>query len=458
MAMGIIAKFPYGKAPFWLLVTALLSTLTLAMVRRERPRRPDLILVTFTMAHKEAYEKNVAEFERRHGVRVEVQFAHWSSLRSRLQNAILADTDVPDMVEMLEGSLGFFTRGPLQEVGLLDLTSRIEREHLRERMVESRFSLWSARGHVFGLPHDVHPAMLAYRRDLVEELGIDVSQLDTWEKFAEVGRRITRDQDGDGVIDRYMIDLPDAAGHGRLMLMLQRGAQLFDADGQVAFNSPETAEVLEWYVRQLHGPGRTAYDCGWGQPLMKAMTDGVALFYLAPDWRTWGFQKDLPNLSGKMALMPMPRWTPGGRRTGIWGGTGLVITKRSKRKDLAWELAKFLYFDPNAIGARFQETHILPPLKAAWSLPELNQPNPYYSNQRIGRLYADLAPESPPQYTSPVDVVARNKLDEAYTRIVEHYKAHGEQGFGEVIRAELARAEATVKRAAARNAALREAR
>ena len=34
--------------------------------------------------------------------------------------------------------------------------------------------------------------MLAYRRDLVESLGIDVSQLDTWDKFVEAGQRISR--------------------------------------------------------------------------------------------------------------------------------------------------------------------------------------------------------------------------------------------------------------------------
>ncbi len=49
--------------------------------------------------------------------------------------------------------------------------------------------------------------MLAYRKDLLDSLGVDASQLDTWDKFVEVGRRLSKDLNGDGIIDRYMIDL-----------------------------------------------------------------------------------------------------------------------------------------------------------------------------------------------------------------------------------------------------------
>ncbi|HMA96161.1 MAG TPA: extracellular solute-binding protein, partial [Polyangiaceae bacterium] len=235
-----IDRYPYGKAPLALLVIAILSTVLWFMLQRRREGRPDLILVTFTAPHQEAYRKAIPEFEKAHGVKVEVQLAQWESLQTRLQNAMLADTDVPDMVEMLEGSLGFFARGPQKDIGLLDLTARIDEEHLRTRMVESRFSLWSARGRILGLPHDVHPVMLAYRRDLVEQLGIDVNELDTWDKFAAVGRRVTKDVDGDGVIDQYMLDLPIGGNWAMNMLMLQQGVQLFDEQDNPTFATEQT--------------------------------------------------------------------------------------------------------------------------------------------------------------------------------------------------------------------------
>ena len=433
----MIDKFPYGKAPFWLFVAAIVSSVLLLAVSKSASERPDLISVTFTGAHYDAYRQAIPRFEREHHVKVDVELTHWSSLQSRLQNAILANTDVPDLVEMLEGSLGFFTRGPRAEVGLIDLTEKIHSEGIDKRVVASRFSLWTTLGRNYGIPHDVHPVMLAYRRDIVEQLGIDVKDLDTWDKFVQVGRRITKDKDGDGVIDQYMIDLPYGGNWGLILLLLQRGGGLFDEHGNVIFDSEETAQVVEWYLHQTLSKDKIATDCGWAQPQMKAMSDGLALFFITPDWRSKAYESDTPHLADKMALMPMPAWSKGGRRTSVWGGTGLVITKRTKHPELAWELAKFLYFDKQELGQRYRKTNIIPPFKEAWNLPEFSEPNPYYSNQPIGKLYAELAPQTPPTYSAAVDSLARASLDQAYSRVAQYYKANGDVGLMEKIRAEL---------------------
>ena len=96
------------------------------------------------------------------------------------------------------------------------------------------------------------------------------------------------------------------------------------------------------------------------------------------------------------------------------GGTGLVIAQAdAQHPELAWELAEHLYFDPKESGARFLGTNIVPVMKEAWSIPELDAPNPYYSNQPIGRLYADLAPSTPPRYVTALTAVAQQRLNEA---------------------------------------------
>lgn len=453
---GWPARFPFGKAPFWLLVIAMGSMLARFIVQRERPRRPDIALVTFSSAHYDAYRRAIPEFERTHHATVQVQLANWASLQSRLQNAVLAGTDVPDLVEVFEGSLGFFTRGPTADIGLTDLTPRLVRDGLMDRLVASRFSLWSARGRIYAVPHDVHPVMLAYRRDLVEGLGLDVTHLDTWEAFVAAGQRVTRDLDGDGVTDRYMLDLPFTGAWGLVTLLLQDGGALFDAAGRVAFDSPKTAEVITWYLHQTAGPARIAYDAGDGQSLAKSISDGLVLFCVVPDWRSHLLETDLPRLAGKMALMPLPAWRSGERRTSVWGGTGLIMMKQTKNPDLAWELAKFLYFDPADLGRRFLATGIIPVLKNAWNLPEFNQPNPYYSNQPVGRLYAALAGQTPEVHSSPVDALAHAQLNEAFGRIREYYLGHGDttaatrQALDAHIHAELARAAAYVTRMAER--------
>ncbi len=448
---NVAQHFPYGKAPFWLLVTSFVSTLLLVVTRQRPEARPDLVLTTFTSLHSEAYKKAIPEFERAHGVRVSIQLVHQQGLTARLQNALMAGTEVPDLVELLAGSMGYFTSGPLADVGFTDLTERVERERLRDKLVASRLSLWSSRGHVFALPHDVHPLALMYRADLVEALGIDVDKLRTWADFAEMGRVVTRDLDGDGVLDRYALDLPLSGGDALVALLLQRGVGLFDEQGRVTFDDPRAAAVLAWYVRQTRGKDRVATECGWGQPLLKAMSDGLALFYLAPDWRTFMTETDLPHLAGKMKVMPLPAWEPGGRRTSVWGGTGLFITKASQHQELAWELAKFLYLNKPALGARFLATNIIPPFKEAWDLPEFRRPNSYFSGQPLGAVYAALAPSTPDVYGSPFYQLAFDKLGEALLRAGAYYEQHGDEGLERVAETELAAAATYVRRVSERH-------
>ncbi len=454
----MIDKFPYGKAPFWLFVIALASTLLLAFVRGDKAPRADLVMVTFTEAHFKEYQRAIPRFEREHGLRVELQFADWSSLQRRLQNAILAGVEVPDVVELMESSLGYFTRGPRKDFGFLDLTDRVHEEGWDKRMVSSRFALWMARGRIYGIPHDVHPMMLAYRRDIIEKLGIDVQQLDTWDKFVEVGQRVTKDLDGDGTVDRYMLEMPANGDWALRALTLQLGGGMFDAQGHVTFVSDATEKAFLWYLRNSRGPKKIGYDVGWGQSVMKALSDGLVLFFWTPDWRSYWFQEFAPNNAGKMALMPLPAFAPGGRRTSVWGGAGACISKSTKRPNEAWELIKFLYFNKEELGPRFKGTNILPPLKEAWSLPAFQEANSYYSGQHIGRMYAELAPSTPAVHSAAVHTVAGSKLDEAFFRCAEYYEEHGEQGLAQKVHHELERAQRQVERLAHRIEVLEEAK
>ena len=448
----MIDRFPYGKAPFWLVCVAVLSTLAVLLLReRQSAGRADLTFALFAPNHLPAYNRVAPAFERKHHVRVSFQLVQQRALQTRLQNALMSGTEVPDIVELPEGALAFFTRGPLSDVGFLDLTERLEREGLRQRLVESRLSLWSSRGHVFALPHDVHPVMLAYRADIVESLGIDVERLTTWEEFAAAGRKVVKDLDGDGVPDRYMIDLPQSANWGITILLRQRGIGLFDAQGRVAFNDPKTVDTFVWYLHQTFGKDRIAFEAGMGQTLMKAMRDGLVLFYMAPDWRTLVIEQEGPSLAGKMKLMPLPAWEPGGRRTSVWGGSGLAITRSSPRSELAWEFAKQLYFDKNELGRRFLFSNILPPLRDAWNLPEFTRKNSFYSGQPIGSLYAALAPDTPPSWSTAYFATAEGKLNEAFLRSVEHFKLHADAGLRERIQRELDAAENYVNTVMARN-------
>jgi arabinosaccharide transport system substrate-binding protein len=445
-------EFPLGRVPLAMLLMAVVSGVFVLVSGLSRSvDRPDLIMAVFTKEHATAYAPAIKRFEAEHGVRVQLQLVDQRALQNRLQASLQVGAQVPDVVELLDGTLGIFTRGPVEDVGFLDLRPRLEAAGLTEKLVSNRFGKWTNRGRIFAVPHDVHPVMLAYRRDIVESLGIDVTKLTTWDEFARVGREIgTKDFNGDGTPDRYMLDLPAEGGDTIRILLLQRGGKLFHPNGDVAIDSAIAAETIAWYVRQVEGPGKISFAAGWGQNFAKAVTDGLVLFYFCPDWRSKQLEVDVPSVHGKMGLMPLPAWEEGGRRTTTWGGTGLAITRGTKNADLAWKLAMYLYFNPDDLGQRFADTNILPPLKSAWELPEFREPRAYFGGLQLGLAYAALADDVPEEQTSAYMSLAVARLSEAFGNTRLHYLSRLRAGDADPGAGLEAFAESELKRVAGR--------
>src|SRR5690242_9625260 len=149
-------SFPYGKAAFSLLILSLVCGLWLAFTPPPR-RTATLTFWTFAQTHYDAYMAAKKSFEAAHpGVTVDIQLVVGNGLAARLSAAMQADVDVPDLCEIEISTAGTFFRGPVEHVGFLDLTERIHQSGLWERMVQARFAPYTYRGHIFGLPHDVH--------------------------------------------------------------------------------------------------------------------------------------------------------------------------------------------------------------------------------------------------------------------------------------------------------------
>ena len=452
----MVGRLPIGAAPTLLIVLLALSSGWLVVhpggKTEEDPNTQTVEVWVFARTHYDAYEAIIPDFERTHpGVEIDLQLVSGRALNRRLQAAFWADLDTPDLAELEISSVGSFFRGPLDEIGFVDLTDIVHSSGLYDRCVQTRFAPWSTRGHIFGIPHDVHPVMLTYRKDIFEEEGIDAADLDTWDKFVEAGRRITRDLDGDGTVDRYMIELSDSDSSSLEVLLFQRDGGYFDAHGNLIMDNDTAVETLRWYVPLVAGPDRIANSLGGGQILTQAVEAGYLVCLITPDWRSRFYENDMPRLAGNMALMPLPAAQPGGRRTSTWGGTMVGITKDAEDFDLAWEVALHLYYAKGPFADRFHNTNIIPPTRDAWDLPALDEPREYWSGQRLGRLFIDLADDTPPQYTSPYTPMAKAKLGEAVTQCVLRYRRHGEDGFDKFVRRTLKGKAAEVRALMARN-------
>lgn len=448
--------YPPGKAPLAILIMAVVSG-ALLLLFPPKIEHGNLQIWTFADAHYRAYQSVLPDFQAKHPeTHIDLQLVHERAVTSRLRSAFASDLPVPDMVEVEIKWAGSFFIGPLEDIGFVDLTDELKKPRPDgppwiDRIVKSRFAPYTARrvtdgvasDHIFGLPHDVHPVLLAYRKDIFDAHGIDAEKLTTWDDFLREGRGLLKKMNANskaGEMRHYLLNLNSSTSDELELLLFQNDGQIFSPDGAVRMDDETAVQMMLWYVPLVAGPDPIGYSLGTAMDfelVNNAQKDELLLCTLMPDWLSGYYQKYVDNASGKMALMPLPAFKPGGRRTSTRGGTMIGFTKKSRQFDVAWQLGLKLYFDPDLRVKQFREFNILPPLREAWKRPELNEANAYWSGQPLGKMYADQADNAPPQYSSPYVGLARAKLGEALSDCVRYYNSSGAAGFEDFVRKRL---------------------
>lgn len=414
---------------------AVVSTLLLlyAMFIHQGPNREGVSFWTFANNHYFLYDPILTERNKTVDPDVHPILLSGMVLQRRMMAGFLSGTPLADMMEVERNIVGQAFRGPVEAVGFVDLTEKLqeatfESKPLIEQINGPSFLPWSNRGRIFGIPHDVHPVVLAYRADIVEAAGIDVNEIKTWADFERITQPLREDFDGDGRFDRYPINLAETSGSQILALVLQAGGGYFNADMQPTVNSAINAKVAARVVSWITGPNQIAGDAPeFSDTGNQLRIQGFVVFSIAPDWLLGVWQQNISDLGGKMKIMPMPawEWDPQQRRTSSVGGTMLGFPKNSPNFDEAWEVGLELYTDPSIAERLFETNCIISPIKALWDEPFYQEPSEYYSNQLIGSTLLDLAPEVPARYTHPYSSYAGGRYMSALQTLKQWAEREG---------------------------------
>jgi len=360
--------------------------------------------------HYEAYLPKLAEWNERYpNKQVAASLFHTRAFERRMLSGFLSETPLADLLESDVSVIPRAFLGPPDQVGFLDLTDRLHAEGLYDQFNAPSFSFFTSRGRIYGLPHDVHPALLCYRADIVEAAGIDVSQIETWEDYFRIMRPLIQDLDGDGRPDRYLLELSEYRTSEIIMLLLQNDGEIFDEDDRPIFANTRNARTLATLTTWITGPDRVTANTS-GLAAHRQRLEGLVVGTIMPDWMLGYWKVENPQIGGKIKLMPLPAWERGGRRTSVRGGTMIGINKRSPHIETCWEVMKHLYTSIEVAEQTYRDSSIISPVKALWSAPFYDEPDPFVSGQPSGRLYIEQAPHVPHRPSSPYNPTAEDYI------------------------------------------------
>lgn len=438
-----------GKPILVMLVIAAVSGAGLCLRPGPAPR-PEMVLWVFSESHARTYRGDgqqmsqqpplVELYRRRTGTSVGVQLLSARAENVRLESIFMSDIqgpEVPDLAEIEIGFIGRFFRPPLAEIGFLPLNDYLAKSGWMDKVVKARFAPWTKEGKIFGIPHDVHPVTITYRKDLFDEAGVDLEKPATWPEFQEACLRFQAYWTAHGRPDRHAIELTSATPDDILKMLLQRHINLIDDYNRIFLDDPKTVKTVAFYAQLAAGPRKIAAQSSGGEgAIAQDLNGGNICAFMTADWRIRNLKDDtiknpatgVPILQGKMRMRPLPIFDPGDARTSTWGGTMLAILKSCKRPDEAWKLAEFLYFSREGIESRRRTSQILPPVKAMWQDEAYQRPDPYFGGQRVEALYAELANEIPDHCITPATTIANAILSYVVQRAQKYVETRGTDG------------------------------
>lgn len=426
-------SFPLGKPIMVMIALALITGA--GMLARSAPPKKDLTFWVFADQHADTYRSIIGEFEEQTGLSVDIQLLNSRAMPVRLESMFMSGAGtppLPDVVELEIGWVGRFFLPPVEQIGLLPLNDLLRDSGWQDQVVAGRIAPWSKREVIFGIPHDVHPVSITYRKDLFDEAGVDLESVRTWRELHEGCLEFQAYWRGRGYPHRFAMELPQSAADIVINMLLQRGVDLVDDYDQVYLTDPRVAETVAFYAQLIAGDRRIASESASGAGVWsRDAVEGNFCAFVTPDWKINQFRTYAPQLAGKLRMIPLPKFDPTDTPTSTWGGTMIGITRASPRPADAWKLIEFLYFSNTGLAARQRVTNILPPVISQWDDPAYHRPDPFFAGQKVDELYIDLAKQPPPRKVTPATSIAWVELSVVVNRAVAHVKKFGTDGLEE---------------------------
>lgn len=265
---------------------------------------------------------------------------------------------IPDEEFDLLASLGV-----LKELGPL-----IEKddEFQAENYYKGAYNYGNIRNIQYALPYETVPTLMFVNKTLLENEGISMPKTDwTWDDFLSLCRQVTKDTDGDGIIDQF-----GCFDYGWKEAAISNGAVLFKKDGTAAYFSDSKVETAIKFIRELNGINNgftvTSMEFDAGNVAFRPFAFSEYRTYKPYPWRI----KKYSDFEWDCVKLPLG---PDGKGESELNTLLMGISSRTSHEHFAWELIKELCYAQETQLHLLQSSQGMPVLKETAKSPLLQQ-------------------------------------------------------------------------------------
>ena len=241
----------------------------------------------------------------------------------------------------------------------------------------------SYNGSLYAVPFYGESSFLMYRKDLLQQAGVTLSQSPTWDEVANAARKVNNPSKG--IAGICLRGLP---GWGEQLAPLDTvvntfGGRWFDEQWNAQLTSPKFKAAVNFYVNLIKTAGEPgAANAGFGECLNAYNGGRVAMWYDATVGAS-NFTGDAAANSG-YALAPMKEKPYSGW---LWAWS-LGMPTTSTKKDAAWAFASWATSQDyiKLVGSKLGWNHVPPGTRTStYQLPDY---------QKVAGSFAQLTLDS----------------------------------------------------------------
>jgi len=301
-----------------------------------------------------ALEKQIPEYEKLTGVKVEFEEVPFAQLHEKMVLDFASKSGTYDFVSPLTDWVSEFVRGGYLEP-LDDYIKNDPPEDWPNAFPKGLLRFQTVGGKLYGFPNHDGPVMLYYRKDLFgdpkekaafkAEYGYELAPPKTWDQFLDMARFFTRpDQDLWGTV------LASKQGGQQLaydffLMLWSFGGDVFDSSMRPTFNSQAGIDGLQYYVDLRNKWGvtpkaSTTYDETENGPFY--LNGHAALMWHWSHIASWAELADRSKIVGKNGYTVFPVAREGMTPTTLSIYWFFGISSASKHKEEAYKLIKWL--------------------------------------------------------------------------------------------------------------------
>ena len=282
------------------------------------------------------FKARIAQFTEIHpNVTVELEELTFSDFPTKLNLAFTGGV-APDIIcGAISNIANGVARGQYEPLG-----EYISNWSDKDDILDGLYEMGTYQGELYGIPYNLAPQLLVYRKDFFEEAGLDPEKApSTWEKILDAAQKTMKEENGNIVRSGFSVSVDGT--FNPIMFARTNGADLFDEDtGKYTVNTPEFIEAAE-YVAELQKTSMAVNS--QLENSQHPMTTGNAAMSLIPVGKLKTWLQDVPDMADKIGFI-----IPEHKQASAWSGANYMhLSAQSKHKELAWEFIEMCFSEEN---------------------------------------------------------------------------------------------------------------